>query len=316
MEENEILNQLTIIKTKFDSDWQEWSRLGQAIEFRDLSHTSSIRELFNEGKGYTGYLITALPNSDVGKYALITEYVERVRNCITPYKDYLRIKERAKKEYEEELSNNWTVMMMLRLYTQQEGQIALVEKLLVQLSNTPTYRLLVSLPHGASPTEVIFAWSKMWEEDSHLHRNLGENALRSQLTAALRSAGIAAVSEAHAYQGHADIVVPPEIGNYGNKLVVECKIWSGEKDFESAVSQLCRYVTANDDHAALVMFVRQNSFREIVSKACEKLKDHECFHGWNEHWDTVHEFTLSPAQDSKSRIPATLVMCNLAIERY
>ncbi|WP_443113353.1 hypothetical protein [Herbaspirillum seropedicae] len=317
MNENFILQQLQILKNKFAIYWSEWSKLGQESEFRLLPHGTSIRAMFAEGKSITNYLVSSLETKDVGTYTLLHEYVERVESSITPGEFYERIGNAADQEYRQQSKDNYTVGVMLRLYNEQKQQIAQVQKLLTHLRSTPTYRLLKDLPKSASPMQVIAAWTKMWEGDVQLHRGLDEVGLRAQLTAALRSAGFTAISEGHAHQGHADIVIPSVSGNVeGNQLVVECKIWHGESAFEDAVSQLCRYVTPNDHHAALVIFVRPPSFLAIANKAKDKLEDHACFENWLKTGYSESVFALRPAQDPHRKISATLLMCNLAVSRY
>lgn len=319
MNEDQILNQLQILKAQFESYWADWSKLGQEGEFRSLPHGCSIRKMFAEGKSITGYLAGSLETSDVGKYTLLNEYVKRVQNSITPFEYYKSIGSAAHQEYQDQFRDNHTVGVMLRVYTDQAQQIGQIERLLAKLRATATYRLLVDLPLHAAPMQVIAAWAKMWEGDAQLHRNLDEVGLRAQLTAALRSAGFNAVSEGHAYQGHADILIPSQLSNIdGNELVVECKIWHGESAFEDAATQLCRYATSNDSHAALIMFVRQASFQNILEKAKQGLEKHPCFERWvNQGYaESQFQFALRPAQNPQITIPATLLLCNLAIARY
>ena len=317
MSENLILTQLQILKAQFESYWSNWSKLGQEREFTSLPHSSSIRDMFAEGKSITDYLAGSLETNDVGKYTLLNDYVDRVQDSITPYKEYERIGKAAHQEYQEKFHDNYTVGIMLRIYTAQAQHIGQVERLLDQLRATTTYRMLVDLPPNASPMQVIAAWAKMWEGDAQLHRDLDEVGLRAQLTAALRHAGFNAISEGHAYQGHADIVVLPELQSMsGNELVVECKIWHGESAFEDAATQLCRYVTPNDRHAALIVFVRNISFQDIIEKAKKTLEEHICFDRWINKGYSEGQFALCPAQNPHVTIPATLLLCNLAITRY
>lgn len=55
-------------------------------------------------------------------------------------------------------------------------------------------------------------------------------------------------------------------------FVAECKIWSGQKKIGEAIDQLDHYLTWRDCKTALIFFVRQKSFLQILDTAKSALE--------------------------------------------
>jgi len=221
----------------------------------------------------------------------------------------------AQQDFEKNYKTNYTVQYMLRQYWDQWETVKLAKQFLSVLKTTTAYQPL----DRPSPIQVIRKYIKNWEKDVQLHKGLNENALRAQLVVALQSAGFIADAETHSFQGHTDIVVSkPLVGGIvdkGHQLVAECKIWKGSAGLYAALSQLCRYVTPNDSHAALIVFVRDGSFNEICKKAVQHLSRHQSFSSPSAGTDCI-EYYLRPAQNPESKVSATLLLCNLTTPRY
>lgn len=168
--------------------------------------------------------------------------------------------------------------------------------------------------------QVIQQHVKHWEKNAQLHKGLDENSLRSQLVLALRNANFDACAETLVYQGRADILVnkPPVRGMINNDylLVAECKIWRGSTAFSNALSQLCKYVTPHDNHAALIVFVNNGSFVDVCGKAVQCLAEHPSRREHSVVSVDYVEYLLKPAQNQRSGIPATLLLCNLTTPQY
>ncbi len=80
-----------------------------------------------------------------------------------------------------------------------------------------------------------------------------------------------ATGETFNKNGKTDIMVKYK-GN--NVFVGECKFWKGEKGFIDTISQILNYLTWRDSKAAVIMFVRNDNFSEIINKATEAIKKH------------------------------------------
>jgi hypothetical protein len=59
-----------------------------------------------------------------------------------------------------------------------------------------------------------------------------------------------------------------------NVFVAECKFWSGPSDYLKAITQLLAYLTWRDSKTALVLFVRNKGFSEVLAKIEEATPDH------------------------------------------
>ena len=79
--------------------------------------------------------------------------------------------------------------------------------------------------------------------------------------------------------------------NNKNVLIAECKIWSKDEDFNGAINQLLdRYLEWRDDEVVLIVFCRNNSLTEVLSKIKEITEKHN-----------KHNQTLDCAEESEFR---------------
>jgi len=63
-----------------------------------------------------------------------------------------------------------------------------------------------------------------------------------------------------------------------NLFVAECKFWHGASEFLAAISQLFeRYLTWRDSKAALLMFVKNKDFSNVIDTIKKEAKNHSLF---------------------------------------
>ncbi|CAB3967649.1 hypothetical protein BCO9919_02863 [Burkholderia cenocepacia] len=273
-----------------------------------VSHQSPIREMFSEGSGTAWYLKNSLDTSKINKGITISNYIRAVKEAIPPMAYYVGKGQQAQRDFEEAYPNNHTVQTMLRQYWRQWKDIEDVERLMTALS--------AIRPPLLSPLMVIRQYATRWERDAQLHQGIGEEGLRSQLVHALSEARYIVNSEVHSYQGHADIVVNRSMGDTSRfSLVAECKKWDGSIKFSDGISQLCRYVTRHVDMAAAIIFVTKGDFSEICKKAADTLQKHEACETPQDGFEFI-KFSLILAQNSRERVPAAILLCNLTTPRY
>lgn len=71
-------------------------------------------------------------------------------------------------------------------------------------------------------------------------------------------------------------------------FIAECKFWNGEKGLLKAISQLLNYLTWRDTKTAVIIFVKQQNFTTILSKAKAITATHSNFLGFvstsDENW--------------------------------
>lgn len=122
---------------------------------------------------------------------------------------------------------------------------------------------------------TVYNVYKGFERLPNNYRGKDEEALRDGILPVLQSMyeTLSATGETFNKEGKTDISIKESGG--GNVFIAECKIWKGEKLFLDAISQLMdRYVTWRDTKTALIVFVPNDGFTEIVEKAKLAIKSH------------------------------------------
>ncbi|URN05285.1 hypothetical protein LUW74_19510 [Actinomadura madurae] len=74
--------------------------------------------------------------------------------------------------------------------------------------------------------------------------------------------------------GKTDILIRVEDRNI---FIGECKIWSGPKTIDEALTQLFDYLVWRDTKAAVLLFIRNKNVTAAIDKAVEKIEGHPNF---------------------------------------
>jgi len=125
---------------------------------------------------------------------------------------------------------------------------------------------------------VLHQAGRAMERKPSLYKGKDEEALRDQFLLFLETRYKATTGTGETFNkaGKTDILLKYEDGT--NLFVAECKWWSGEADFHSAINQLFdRYLTWRDSKAALLLFVRNKGFSAIVEKVKSEAAKHPYF---------------------------------------
>lgn len=144
------------------------------------------------------------------------------------------------------------------------------------------------------------------ERDPGAFSTLNEESLRSLFLATLNSHFRGqATGETFNAQGKTDILIREGDRNI---FIAECKIWRGPKSFADALDQLLSYATWRDAKLALLIFVRQKGFTEVVAQIPGLLQQHVAYRrALKEHPDAEWECTVSSQADpSRERRLAVL----------
>lgn len=104
------------------------------------------------------------------------------------------------------------------------------------------------------------------EQKPSIYKNKGEEDLRDYGLSFLESRyeNASAAGEAFNKEGKTDIILKGSNGE--NLFVAECKVWHGKEQFHEAIEQLFGYLTWRDTKAALILFVRNKKFSEVLAK--------------------------------------------------
>lgn len=63
-------------------------------------------------------------------------------------------------------------------------------------------------------------------------------------------------------------------------FIAECKFWKGEKVFMKTIDQLFSYLTWRDSKAAIIFFVTQRGFSDVISKVKTAIANHNNYLGY------------------------------------
>lgn len=127
--------------------------------------------------------------------------------------------------------------------------------------------------------KVIYDSGKSMERKPALYKDKDEEGLRDQFLFVLetRYEGTTATGETFNRGGKTDILLKyAEDGS--NLFVAECKFWNGASEFLEGISQLFdRYLTWHDSKAALLVFVKNKDFSNVLQTIKDKIKTHPYF---------------------------------------
>lgn len=104
--------------------------------------------------------------------------------------------------------------------------------------------------------------------------HLGEEGLRSHFLVQLNGQYQGrATGETFNYNGKTDILIRE---GDRNVFIAECKIWTGEVEFVKAIDQILSYLHWRDTKTALMVFNRNKSFSDVLTKIAPAVHSHKC----------------------------------------
>jgi hypothetical protein len=125
----------------------------------------------------------------------------------------------------------------------------------------------------------IYNSGKNMEKKPALYIGKDEEGLRDQFLFVLESRydGITATGETFNRSGKTDIILK-HAKDGSNLFVAECKVWHGPSEFLKAISQLFDlYLTWRDSKVALLIFVRNKDFTNVINQVKSVVKTHAYF---------------------------------------
>jgi len=126
---------------------------------------------------------------------------------------------------------------------------------------------------------VIYDSGKSMEKKPALYLGKEEEGLRDQFLFVLetRYEGTTATGETFNRSGKTDIILK-YAKDGSNLFVAECKFWHGASEFLAAISQLFdRYLTWRDSKVALLMFVKNKDFSNVLMTIKNEAKVHSLY---------------------------------------
>lgn len=97
-----------------------------------------------------------------------------------------------------------------------------------------------------------------------------------------------------------------------NVFIAECKFWSGIQGLFAALTQLLGYLTWRDSKAALVLFVKNKKFTEVLGKIDDEIAAHPQFvREASRRKETWIEFRFSLPDDESREVTLTILAFQL-----
>lgn len=127
--------------------------------------------------------------------------------------------------------------------------------------------------------KVIFDAGKSMETKPALYQGKDEEGLRDQFIFLLetRYEGTTATGETFNRGGKTDIILK-YAPDGSNLFVAECKFWHGSAEFLKAISQLFdRYLTWRDSKVALILFVKNKDFSNVIQTVLSDINNHDYY---------------------------------------
>lgn len=127
--------------------------------------------------------------------------------------------------------------------------------------------------------KVIYDSGKSMEKKPALYKGKDEEGLRDQFLfiTETRYTGTTATGETFNSGGKADIIL--KYADDGTNLfIAECKFWHGASEYLKAISQLFdRYLTWRDSKVAVMIFVQNKDFSNVLKTIKEETPNHDYF---------------------------------------
>lgn len=123
--------------------------------------------------------------------------------------------------------------------------------------------------------KIINDMGKEFERKPSVYKNKGEEDLRDHFLMMLEpNFEGSATGETFNKSGKTDILLRFDGSNV---FVGECKFWTGKKGFLKTIDQLLGYLTWRDSKTAVIMFVNNKDFTNVVNTAKESISEHPNF---------------------------------------
>lgn len=152
--------------------------------------------------------------------------------------------------------------------------------------------------------DVIFSAGKNMESKPSLYISKDEESLRDLFLFLLetRYKGVTATGETFNREGKTDILLK-FADDSSNVFVAECKIWHGVSEMNKAINQLFSYLTWRDSKVALILFVKEVNFTNILDKIKKEILTHELAVKFiTERGDSSFSYEFHLPQDKEKKV--------------
>lgn len=183
-------------------------------------------------------------------------------------------------------------------------------------------------PSGSFQPEPVLAMSeyneilnivrnmvRVMEQSPKAFEGMGEEHLRTHFLVQLNGQYEGrATGETFNFQGKTDILIR-EDGK--NVFIAECKFWSGEKQFLETINQLLSYLSWRDTKAAVLVFNRNASFSDVLSKVEDSAKKHSSFKRFvSKDDESSFRYIFCQPDDINRELTLTVLVLNVPTQSH
>ncbi|WP_124483393.1 hypothetical protein [Burkholderia stagnalis] len=284
------LHRLLGYSRAFDEFSRDWSHYKHEEDFMTIAQFNwQIRgpfdDLYAEGRQFASGLAEKLNSfNDIGRYPTLKSYVDSFSfGDESPFSKRKLIEVAGKAKKVAALLGKdtpWSIGQMIPLMDRQIRFIEDVEATLDRLRKSNLYLEESGIfLHETDLNEQILSSihhsGRTFERLPSTRRGKDEESLRDLILVGLNGTLRSYVpGEAVNGKGKTDILV--NIAGV-NEFIGECKFWGGEVAYLSTIDQLFGYLTGRDKNAAVVLFVKNKNFSDVLEKIEEYTPKHSNF---------------------------------------
>jgi len=202
----------------------------------------------------------------------VEEWNRKLSNLVNTYF------QQQKKKYLEENSFFEAINVKVNEDTKSVFTVPVIKKKVVPQPTVASNKELSSVPTISNAMyedilKIIYELGKSMEKKPSLYKSKNEESLRDHFLSFLetRYDATTATGETFNRNGKTDILLK-YANDSSNLFVAECKFWKGAVELQKAIVQLLGYLTWRDSKTALILFVQNNNFSNVLQTIKEGVR--------------------------------------------
>lgn len=275
-----------------------------------------LEDIYADGRGLASFMAThliAFNHAEV--FPTLKSYVDSFNGGWVDQIEILKNNSDQAKNIAAGLTAQpWALRGMITLFDEQIALLLPIKQTIEALKYTDIYKwesgVQLNTIHTTEYPKIlacIHSIGKMFERLPNAYNGKDEESLRDHILVTLGAAIIgSSTGETFNKRGKTDILVRDTVG--GNEFVGECKFWRGKEVYLDTISQLLGYLSWRDTKTAVILFVPNLGFGEVISKIKQYTAEHPNFIRMasesDESWQN-YEFRMN---EDSSRVVTVAVM--------
>lgn len=325
---NETIAILTVklkyLRDEFEhyiSDWKYWG--GSSEGFNDITTLPEevqreFKGFYREGSEIAYYVFQTIRDFTWGEQHYVKYFVDTINESwLSNFETYYISVNKVNL-----INNNLTypvyaVKKMAWMYECQIELLYKVKNIVDILKDTDTYKWEsghsqqnLAISDYDKILRTIHTTGQMFQKYPNTYKKFGEEELRDVIVNNLQSNVSGSITgESFNNQGKTDILVREGVKNI---FIGECKFWNGKEAYLSAIAQLNKYLTWEDSKVAIILFVRNKDFSEVLNKVYQYTEEHNLYvRDTGESDKNWYNFEFKKEGDSKLTVNIAVMLYHL-----